>query len=568
NDFFITVEGNKKGYWINSFNQQEGDLIDLWRIKRKTSVAEATFSAKQWLGIGDANLIAPATKNTAIFNLNDYARLQECSSLVEDLKKNHKISFDTLNQFKLHQQSDWLVFPYFKKDFVKQIKIAYFFDLIIPIKEEYQSKNQTTLFGWQALSDDARTVALTLNEIDAMSLHQYGIPSLAIPLTENLRQALTWLPQEYDDLSIFDKIYFCWHENNKTQALTNALRERLGRHRCYQVQLPHESANACLRNGIEQANIQKCFTHAKTSDPNELKPAMDYTDDVIRLVTQDRQHVNAYETPWQKCRGRIHFRPNELSVWTGINGHGKSQLLGYLMLHFMQQGAKVCVASLELKPERVLLRLDRQLHATNTLNTENIRSAQNWYHDRLWLFDLVGATKIQRLLFVFEYARQRYGIDVFLIDSMMKCGIAEDDYNTQKQFTEQLCDFKNSHPCHIHLVTHPRKSQDENYLPNKMDIKGTGSITDLADNVFTVWRNKNKSLGEPDAILQCDKQRNGEWEGKISLWFDSVSLHYLETVQSISTPLFENSKNIDDLGDDTIPAIKSSLHSSNEAIAA
>ncbi|OGO94414.1 MAG: hypothetical protein A3F10_02720 [Coxiella sp. RIFCSPHIGHO2_12_FULL_42_15] len=101
-----------------------------------------------------------------------------------------------------------------------------------------------------------------------------------------------------------------------------------------------------------------------------------------------------------------------------------------------------------------------------------------------------------------------------------------------------------------------------------MDIKGTGSITDLADNVFTVWRNKNKEPSEPDAILQCDKQRNGEWEGKISLWFDSVSLHYLETAQSISTPLFENSKNSDDLGENSISAIKSSLHSSNAAIAA
>jgi len=87
---------------------------------------------------------------------------------------------------------------------------------------------------------------------------------------------------------------------------------------------------------------------------------------------------------------------------------------------------------------------------------------------------------------VFEYARQRYGIDVFLIDSLMKCGIAEDDFNTQKCFVERLCDFKNSHPCHIHLIAHPRKSQDESHLPNKMDIKGSGAITDLADNVFSV----------------------------------------------------------------------------------
>jgi twinkle protein len=43
--------------------------------------------------------------------------------------------------------------------------------------------------------------------------------------------------------------------------------------------------------------------------------------------------------------------------------------------------------------------------------------------------------------------------------------------------------------------------------------------------VLTVWRNKRKESDperhrhEPDAMLICDKQRNGEWEGRIGLWF-------------------------------------------------
>lgn len=65
-----------------------------------------------------------------------------------------------------------------------------------------------------------------------------------------------------------------------------------------------------------------------------------------------------------------------------------------------------------------------------------------------------------------------------------------------------------------------------------MDIKGSGAITDIADNVFSVWRNKDQAPGEPNALLQCDKQRNGEWEGKISLWFDTQSFYYLESEKS------------------------------------
>jgi len=146
----------------------------------------------------------------------------------------------------------------------------------------------------------------------------------------------------------------------------------------------------------------------------------------------------------------------------------------------------------------------------------------------------VGTAKTDRLLEVFLYAKQRYGVNVFVIDSLMKCGIAEDDYNAQKKFIEELCDFKNQYDCHIHIVVHPRKGADELRAPGKLDIKGSGAITDLADNCFTVWRNKAKENrsnedeeDQPDCLLSCEKQRNGEWEGKIALWFDPQSFQYL-----------------------------------------
>ena len=100
----------------------------------------------------------------------------------------------------------------------------------------------------------------------------------------------------------------------------------------------------------------------------------------------------------------------------------------------------------------------------------------------------------------------------------------------------------------MHLVCHSRKRNDESDLPDKFDIKGTGAITDMVDNVFIVWRNKPKEQkvqeatsdwGKqqaqnegPDAILYCCKQRNGEWEGKIKLWFDPASLQYLESANA------------------------------------
>ena len=67
-------------------------------------------------------------------------------------------------------------------------------------------------------------------------------------------------------------------------------------------------------------------------------------------------------------------------------------------------------------------------------------------------------------------------------------------------------------------------------------MKGAGAITDQVDNAFIVWRNKKAERGDskdPTAMLKCDKQRNGEWEGALGFWFHPDSMQYLERADGI-----------------------------------
>jgi twinkle protein len=67
--------------------------------------------------------------------------------------------------------------------------------------------------------------------------------------------------------------------------------------------------------------------------------------------------------------------------------------------------------------------------------------------------------------------------------------------------------------------------------------------------VLTVYRNKRKeaeieagnyaSSGEPDQYIICDKQRNGDWEGRIGLWYDKASRQYVETAGEAPHDLME-----------------------------
>jgi twinkle protein len=53
-----------------------------------------------------------------------------------------------------------------------------------------------------------------------------------------------------------------------------------------------------------------------------------------------------------------------------------------------------------------------------------------------------------------------------------------------------------------------------------------------------MWRNKKKErsveaglivdVAEPDAMLLCEKQRNGDYEPRLRLWFDRQSQQFVE----------------------------------------
>lgn len=548
----VHLNGKKAGVWADFATDQKGDLLDLWALVRAIPLFVALKEAEKYLGMYTPIFEAHKSK---IFERPLVAPkpIIPASAVMQYLINERMLTHETLSAFKIGEQNREIIFYFYREGELILVKYLSL-DRIVSDKNPLGKKQiraesncEPCLFGWQALPPNTRKITLTEGELDAMSLHQYGHPALSVPFGGGKGKKQEWIEYEFDRLAAFDEIFICIEKDKSGITATDEIIERLGRHRCRIVNLPYKDANECLQKGVPASEIQKCFDEATTFDPVELKPANFFINQVIEEFYPKENAFIGYYSPWQYAKGKIFFRPDELSIWTGINGHGKSQLLGHVILALMAQGARICIASLEIKPKKLLMRLTRQAAGLREPSIPYIKAIHEWYNDKLWLFDLVGVAKVDRLLEVFLYARQRYGVDVFVIDSLMKLDIADDDYVTQKILFNKLCDFKNQYNCQIHIIAHPRKSEDEYKIPSKLDVKGAGSITDLADNCFTVWRNKSKEeiiqiiangktqldaqkikkLDECDCIWRCDKQRNGEWEGKIALWFDKESLQYL-----------------------------------------
>jgi len=237
--------------------------------------------------------------------------------------------------------------------------------------------------------------------------------------------------------------------------------------------------------------------------------------------------------PWRKTEEKFRLRPNEVTLWAGINGHGKSLVTSNVFAHLMR--TKRClIASLEMPINRTLHRMIKQIAGIHNPTYQFREDIFDWTDDRLWVYDQLDTVKPERILGMCIYALHVLELDHVVIDSLMKCGIPNKDTEKMQNFIDRLMWVAKTSPHgHIHLVHHIRKGENEDIIPNKFDVKGAGEITDMVDNVCIVWKNKKKfrmlEKGEhvekmnPDGAVVVEKQRHGEWEGKIALWFDQPS---------------------------------------------
>jgi twinkle protein len=269
-----------------------------------------------------------------------------------------------------------------------------------------------------------------------------------------------------------------------------------------------------------------------------------FKESVIERLTSDDQ-IAGTKLVWSKTHNTVRFRSGELSIWAGMNGHRKSMLLGHIMAWFAQD-ERICIASLEMKPAETLIRMSKQIAGCYP-SPQYASKILDWMHQRVCIYDQLDTVEAERIVGMCVYASKVLGCKHIMVDSLTKCGIDSADYKAEKKFIDKLQWVAKTFDVHIHLVAHVRKPHTggEEFIPDKFSVRGAGELTDLVDNVFICWRNKAKEaliekqnagrmlspeevskLDFPDQLLSVCKQRHGEWEGRIGLWFDPNSLQF------------------------------------------
>ena len=292
---------------------------------------------------------------------------------------------------------------------------------------------------------------------------------------------------------------------------------------------------------VNQSVITDYYEQEYAHAEFKVKGSDVFADDLVRYFGEEIH--SGKSLGWIKTEDKFRVRQAELTILTGVSGHGKSMWLSQVILSMMRQQTKCLIASLEMRPVLTLARMVTQALGSPEPTDDYIRKFCERAKDKLYIYDQLGVTTSDDMIATLYYGKHVLGVDVFIIDSLMKISnISEESLEAQKLFTDRLAVTARDLNIAIFLVAHTRKLKDETEIPDATNIMGSSHIRNLCDNIICVWRNryKEKLIEEgktsddelkiiPDAKVFVQKQRNAQWEGSFNFWFDQKGLKYKES---------------------------------------
>lgn len=282
----------------------------------------------------------------------------------------------------------------------------------------------------------------------------------------------------------------------------------------------YKDINECLQAGLAPEVIAECVREPKILRPARLKGIYDFEREIWHKLHPDGTEQIGLTLPWGNSHGSslpFRFRYGEVTVWTGYNKHGKSEVLNHVMVDLCWQGDKALICSLEVQAPETYRKLIRMTQARrNVCSPEDKAQFRERclkpLAEKIWVYDAVGNADIEDVLAVMLYSYQRFGCRQFVLDSLMRFsgldGEGQEIWNAQKAFMDKLVDFARTYNVHIHLVAHSKKPNDrrgEAMIPRRYDILGSSYISSIAFNVIVVWRNRAKQDRLEEIFQGCEE---------------------------------------------------------------
>lgn len=425
---------------------------------------------------------------------------EEEAQLIKTMFQISKISNATLKKFgvRLFKPTKSLVFPWFwgPDSSLRGVKLmsaqstesghVAYTEATVPKAGSYHN-----LFGLPLVGRMDTDVVVTGHEIDTLAVSQAtGLPSVALP-----RGVSCLPPALLPYLEQFKRVTLWLGGDMRSWEASKIFSRKLGLKRCSLVR-PGEFQPCAVEALAQGKNLGSII---KASIPAAHKSIVSFRqlrEDVYGELVNTEQVAGVKWTRFEELNRILKgHRKGELTVFTGPTGSGKTTFISEFALDLCMQGVNTLWGSFEINNVR-LAKIMLTQFAMKRLE-ENLDQYDYWADKfeelPLYFMTFHGQQNIKAVLDTMQHAVYLYDINHVIIDNLQfmmgQENLSLDKFAVQDHIIGAFRKFATNSSCHVTLIIHPRKEEDDRDLQTA-SIFGSAKASQEADNVLILQEKK------------------------------------------------------------------------------
>jgi twinkle protein len=350
---------------------------------------------------------------------------------------------------------------------------------------------------------NSKECVIVEGEIDCLSFIQAGIKNVISVPNGAGGVGMEYIDNCFDELFVIEKFYLAVDNDPPGYKLREELIRRLGAERCCIVPLKDcKDANEYLQKygAFELGGVLK---DAKDVPVSGIVFQQDIYDNIYSLFINGLQPGATIGVG--DLDRLITWETGRVAVVTGIPGHGKSEIVDYIVARLnIIHGWKVAEYSPENYPfeihhSKISSKICGKSFDSKYITQGEFEKVFDYVNDNYFFIYPEENVTIETILEKAKYLVRKRGIKILVIDPYNKLehsrqsGESETDYISR--FLDKISMFAKQNNCLVILVAHPRKMnpQKDNHnmfdVPTLYDINGSANFYNKCDYGLVVYRN-------------------------------------------------------------------------------
>ena len=351
----------------------------------------------------------------------------------------------------------------------------------------------------------AKEIYLVEGEIDKLSFWEIGIKNvISVPNGANDNDDVWKNCEKY--ITDCEKFIIATDCDEKGDALSEKIAQRLGRYRCERIVFKGKDANEDLTES--QLTLEESLKNIKRYPVSGTFTVDDLWEDTMNLYDNGLPETIYPTSPWFKgLETFFSVMRGHLVVGTGIPSHGKSNMTDWYAMNLLQDhNMKGSWLSPEHNPMSLHLsnmvskasgeRFFKSDGNTPRISKSSLNAFREWAKERIYLTapDKNDTPTWDWVLDTFKQQMYTYGVDVFVIDAFNKIKLTgKGDRKDQiDDILTDLTSFAQRNNVIVFLIAHPtkmRKNEKGLYdSPTLYDVSGSADFRNQTHDGFGVYR--------------------------------------------------------------------------------